>query len=193
MVLFHHITAAIGSLGSVPIVLCYNFVQLSTFLRSGLLSSRGLHSAPLHCFPLDPLTPLDVLTLPHPSSDSASESASDSESVVVDSAALSFAVSRSIPSCYHHRRDTLSPSFCVALSQRSRIDRVAMYCATVFCLLVMTFRIPSNPASLMASFRVGYAQYPSSLLRGCLHVIRSAAPCWNLSRARSILGVSTHV
>ena len=119
----------------------------STFHRSSLSSSRGLHSAPLHSAPLDPLTPLDVLTSPHPSSDSASGSSSDSDSVVLESAALSFAVSRSIPSCSYYRRDTLSPILCVPCSQRYRIGRDTMYCETVFCLLVMAFQMPSNPAS----------------------------------------------
>ena len=68
-----------------------------------------------------------------------------------------------------------------------------MYFATIFYLLVMDFLIPLNPASLMASFRGGYTQRPYPLLRGCLPVICRTAPCWKLSRSRSILGVSTHV
>ena len=74
----------------------------STFLRSVPSSSGGIRSAPLHSYPLGPLTPPP----PHPSSDSTS----DSEFVVVVSAALPFAFSRSIPSCSHHRCDTLTPS-----------------------------------------------------------------------------------
>ena len=53
--------------------------------------------------------------------------------------------------------------------------------------------ILSNPASLMASFRGGYAQRPPPPLRGCLPVSRRADPCWKLFRARYILRVSTHV
>ena len=68
-----------------------------------------------------------------------------------------------------------------------------MYCAAVFCLLMMDFLIPSKPASLVASFRVGYAQCLSPLLRSCLPLIRRADLCWKLSRACSILGVSNHV
>ena len=82
-------------------------------------------------------------------SNSASDSTSDSVSIVVESAALYFSVSRSIPSFYHHPRDTLAPFLCMARSQRSRIGRVAMYCATVFCLLVTAFQIPSNPHGLL--------------------------------------------
>ena len=68
-----------------------------------------------------------------------------------------------------------------------------MYYATVFCLLVMAFRIPSNPASCMAYFRGGYVHSPSPPIRGCFLVIRHSAPYRKLSRARSIRGVSTHV
>ena len=97
-------------------VLCCRL--FSTFRWSGPSSSRVLHSAPLHSASLDPLTPLEALTSPHPSSDSASDSdySSDSDCIVVDSTALSFAVSRSISSCYHHCRDTLAPVLCMARS-----------------------------------------------------------------------------
>ena len=90
--------------------LCTYFIVLlcstcfSTFPRSDLSSSRGIHSDPLHFSPLDPLTP------PYLSSDSTSDPASDPESIVVVSAFLPFYFSRSIPSCFRHCRDTLVPS-----------------------------------------------------------------------------------
>ena len=45
---------------------------------------------------------------------------------------LSFPPSISIPSCPHHRRETKSPVLQTDRSQRSRIGRVVIYCATVF-------------------------------------------------------------
>ena len=38
-------------------------------------------------------------------------------------------------SCYHHFLETHVPGLCTSSSQRSRIGRVAIYCAIVFCLL----------------------------------------------------------
>ena len=111
--------------------------------------SQGLTLAPIHYTPLDPLTPLDVLLFSPPTSVSASTSTSasdstsdsDSESVARASAARSVDVFKSIPLLSYHCRDTLAPALCVACSQRSRIGHVVMYCVTVFCLLVMAFRI----------------------------------------------------
>ena len=68
-----------------------------------------------------------------------------------------------------------------------------MYCATVFCLLVMAFQIPSKPASCIAFFRGGYVHCNLPPLRGCLLVIQFAALCMKLYIARSILEVSTHI
>ena len=63
-----------------------------------------------------------------------------------------------MPSCYHHIRYTIAPGRRVALSQRSIIGRVSIYYATVFCVLVTDFLIPSNSASISASVRGGYSQ-----------------------------------
>ena len=115
----------------------------------------------LYSAPLDPLTPLYVLLSSSPTSGSASTSvsvstsASGSEYVARASAARSFSVSRFIPSWSHYLWDTLDPSLCLSRSQRSIIGRIAMYCATIFYLLVTDFLIPSNPESCMASFRGG--------------------------------------
>ena len=122
--------------------------------------SQGLTLALLHSAPLDPLTPLDVLLSSSLSSGSAytstssSDSISDSESESV-SAARSFAISQSIPFCSPHRLDTPAPLLCVARSHRSRSGRVAMYCATVFCIFVIDFLISVNPTSFMAPAREG--------------------------------------
>ena len=69
-----------------------------------------------------------------PSSYPIVSSTSDSTAV-----ALLFAPSKSRPACYHHCRDILSPVLRADRSQRSRIGRITIYCATVFCLLMMYF------------------------------------------------------
>ena len=117
--------------------------------------AQGSTLALLHSAPLDPLTPLDVILSPPPTSgsgststyasDSTSDSDSESESVSRASAAHSFAVFKSMPFCFHHRQNTFSPALCVVRSQRPIIGRVAMYCATVLCLLVMDSRISITP------------------------------------------------
>ena len=58
------------------------------------------------------------------------------------SAALFFEPSKYIPACSHHRCYTLAPGLRADCSQRSRIGCVAIYYATVFCLLVMYFPTP---------------------------------------------------
>ena len=125
---------------------CY-FV--SPFLNSGLLSLYGgVHSStPLHSATLYPLAPLD-------SSPPKYKYESDYESVAASAALLS-ASYKSMPDCSHNRRDTLSPGRRVDRSQRSRIGHVTIYCATVFCLLMMDFLIPSKPASPIASSNGG--------------------------------------
>ena len=103
------------------------------------------------------------------------------------------APSKSRPACSHHLQDNLAPGLRADRSQRFRIGRVAIYCANVLCLLVMYFLIPMNPASTIAYSNGGYSQLPPTRLLGCLLVSRRATLCWKLPRARSILGVSTHV
>ena len=107
--------------------------------------------------------------------------------------ALFFAPYKSRPTCYHHLRDTLAPSLRADRSQSSRIGRVAIYCATVFCLFLMYFPVPLKPDSVSASSNGWYYQLPSPCLLICLMVSRRATLCWKLLRAQSILGVSTHV
>ena len=124
--------------------------------------SQGSTLAPLHSAPLDTLTPLDVLLSSSLSfsSGSASTSTSPSDSISDSnsesaSAARSFDVSQSMPFWYYQLLDTLSPPLVVVRLHRSRIGRVAMYCATVFCLFVIYFLIYVNPASFMAPTREG--------------------------------------
>ena len=125
-------------------------------------------SAPIHSAPLDPLSPLDSSSPPESLFDSKSDSASKSNSeTVAASAALFFAPYKSMPACYHHHQDTLTPVCLVARSQRSIIGRVAIYCATVFYLLVTNFLIPLKPDSPIVSVRGGYSQLPPPRLRGC--------------------------
>ena len=108
----------------------------------------GHYSSPPPSSPLKPLAPLNSYS--PPISKSKSNSVSDSETVA-DSAALLFAPYKSMPAYYHHRRDTHAPGCRVDFSQRSIIDRVAIYCATVFCLLVTDLLIPSKPDPSLAS------------------------------------------
>ena len=123
---------------------------LPCFLPVVFLGSYS--SASLNSTLLDLLTPLDSSSPPnflfYSNSDSDTIAASD---------ALFFTTARSMPACSHHRQYTLAPGYQVACSQRSRIGRVAIYCATVFCLLVNNFLIPSKPASSIASDRVRYS------------------------------------
>ena len=58
---------------------------------------------------------------------------------------VSLPPNKSITSCSHHHRDTLATGRRVAHSHRSRIGRVAIYCVTLFCLLVTDFLIVYSP------------------------------------------------
>ena len=83
-------------------------------------------------------------------------------------------------SCSHHRRDTLTTGWQVARSLRSIIGCVTKYSATVICLLVTDFLIPSKTASLSDSSRSGYSQLPSvRRLCGCFPVMLLVILFWN--------------
>ena len=116
-----------------------------------LFTSHWSTLAPLHSAPLEPLSPLSEFRASS-SYMSVPNSESDSESV---SAPLAFAFSQSIPFWSHHLIVTLAPLICVVPSQRSRSGRVAMYCATVFCLMFIDVRTSLKPASFMAPSREG--------------------------------------
>ena len=64
--------------------------------------------------------------------------------------ALSLAPYSSIPACSCHRTPNRYPCFLSAASQRSRSNHVAIYYATVFCLLRMYVFIGSNPACALS-------------------------------------------
>ena len=81
------------------------------------------------------------------SSPSVSAPDSDSDSVA---APLAFAFYQSIPVWSHHLIVTRAPSLCFFPSQRSRSGRVAIYCATVFCLLFIYVLTSVSPASFIA-------------------------------------------
>ena len=126
-------------------------------LDSGLCSILYLfnphaHSsalAPLHSDPLDPLALLV-------SSRSSSPSVSVSDPPVLScSTPFDFAVPQSMSAWFHHLIGTFAPSFALAPSHRSRSGRVEMYCATVFCLFAIDFRMSVSPASRMAPTRDG--------------------------------------
>ena len=108
-------------------------------------------------------------------------------------ASISLAPYKSISFWYHHRCETQAPGNQTDRSQRSRISRVTIYCATVFCLRFVYTLISSKPASSIAATSGGYSHPPYPRLCGLLTVIRRATLYWNLPRARCIWGVRTHV
>ena len=153
---------------------------------------EGLGSIILRPAPLDPLAPWYSSSPPPPASPSGSSSDSVPASDA-DTAACFCAPSRSILVCFHHRQYTCMPGRRVACSHRYRIGRVAIYCATVFCLRIIDVRIPTIPASLITPASGGHIQLPSFLCRGFLPVIFLATLDWKLSRAFSICGVKAQV
>ena len=163
MVSFHPITVATRSLDSVPL-LCQVATLYSWPHSWTVVISRGIPSSSPIAF-------------------SPSNSAAD----------LFCAPYKSKRSCSNHHRYTHAPSLQVDRSQRSIIRRVAIYCATVLCLLVMYVPNSSKPASTISSSKYGYSQLQSPRLSGCLQVSRWATLCQKLLRSRSILGVNTHV
>ena len=111
----------------------------------------------LHSAPLEPLPPRDASS-PVPLAVPSGVSASDSESVSVNSGSAASSVAsafslypfQSIPVCSHHRLGTRAPVRLSAFSQRSRIGRVAINCVTVFCRRRINVRIRTIPTSFIA-------------------------------------------
>ena len=66
-------------------------------------------------------------------------------------AAASRAPARSIPTCSHHRISTCAPIALSNPSHRSSSERVAIYCATVFCCRLIYSYIVNNPASSISA------------------------------------------
>ena len=147
MVVFHPRTAATRSLESVALnmLVCYCVPPPALLARR---HSRVIPSS----------SPIDS-----PQSESAAATA-----------ALFFSPSKSRLACSNHRQETLAPGLRADLSQRSRIGRVAIYCRTVFYLLVMYLPIPLKADWTIASLNVGYYQLPPPRILGCLLVSRRA-------------------
>ena len=147
MSLFH-----VRVITSVPaVVSCYMKVKLLVIFRRA---------------PLDPLAPRDASSPVPPAVPPLASSVSDSESVNVFGlgsaatsdvavSALSRAPFQTITVCSHHLRATRVPGCLVAFSHRTRIGRVAINCATVFCLLMIDVRTRTIPASFVAPANEG--------------------------------------
>ena len=108
-----------------------------------------VHSSALALLHSALLDPLALLSSSRSSSPSVSIPVSV-PSVLPVSTPFALAVSQSIPACSYHLSGTFAPSLALAPSHRSRSGRVAMHCATVFCLLIIDVQIYVNPASFMA-------------------------------------------
>ena len=70
-------------------------------------------------------------------------------------AAFSLAAFQSIPVCSHYIIGTCVPGCLSATSHRPRIGRVAINCATVFCLRMIDVLIRTTPASFITPSRDG--------------------------------------
>ena len=112
----------------------------------------------LHPAPLEPLAHRDASSPVPLTVSSVASSALDSESVnaffpgsaaSAAASSLSLAPFQSIPVCYHQRLGTRDPGRLFAFSHRSRIGRVAINCATVFCLRRIEVQIRTIPASFI--------------------------------------------
>ena len=107
--------------------------------------------------------------------------------------AVSLAPAKSITDCFHHRIPTCAPLFLYATSQRSKIDRVAIYCAAIFCLYQMQVSIGSNPASSISTSAKVYSQLLSNPRHVSLPVSCLINWYWRPPRTRPMLGITTHV
>ena len=95
-----------------------------------------------------------------------------------DSDVVYLAPFRSITACSNHRISACSPCFLSAASQRSRSDRVAIYCATVLWPRWMYVSIGSNPASDISASAEVYSHFPSSLRHGSFPISIRATWSW---------------
>ena len=92
-----------------------------------------------------------------------------------------------------HLLATHAPGILTFSSHRSRIGRVAMYCATVFCLFITYSPISLHPYSCIAVSSGGYYQLSSTFRFDCLPVILMDTMCWNPTRAWPMRGVINHL
>ena len=131
----------------------------------------GQSSAPLYSAPLEPLAPRDSSSPVPPATPPGVaalvfESESESEPIKIGSAASSssspsFAAAfylytlKSIPVCSHHLLGTRAPGCLSDTSHRPIIGRVAINCATMFCLRRIDVLTRTTPASFIAPARDG--------------------------------------
>ena len=107
--------------------------------------------------------------------------------------AVSLSPAKSIPDCSHHRIPTCAPYFFYTTLQRSKIDRVAIYCAAIFYLYQMQVSIGSNPASYISASSKVYSHLLSILRHGSRPISFLINWSWRPPRTRPMLGVTTHV
>ena len=96
-----------------------------------------------------PLTVLAVVSASALDSKSVNSFAPGSAASAAASA-FSLAPFQSTPVCSYHRLCTRATGRLISFSHRSRIDRVAINCANVFCLQRIEVRILTIPASFIA-------------------------------------------
>ena len=92
------------------------------------------------------------------------------------------------PPYSYHLLITHAPLHRAASRHISKICLVAMYRATVFCLLEMYISISSKPTSLIASSNGRYFHIPSSRRRCCFSIIHYATRWWNPPRVLQMRG-----
>ena len=93
--------------------------------------------------------------------------------------AACLAPARSMPSCSHQLFAKHIPVIRTVSSHRSRMFRIAMYCAIIFFLLRKYSPISSNPNFCIDVSSGGYSQLPYTCRCGCLPIICCSALCLN--------------
>ena len=94
-------------------------------------------------------------------------------------AAVYLVPTRLMSACYHHCIPTRSPGVRFVPSHRFIIDRIEMYCATVFCLRQIHSFIIWKIASYLATAAEVYSHLPSVFRRGSCLVRRRLTCSWN--------------
>ena len=108
-------------------------------------------------------------------------------------AAASIAPTRLMTACSYNHIPTRTPGALSEPSHRSSSDRVAMYCANVFCRRRMYSSIVWNPASSLAIAAEVYVHPPSGFCRGICPARRIATWSWKPHMALPIQGVTSQV
>ena len=108
-------------------------------------------------------------------------------------AAASHSPDGSIPSCSHHRILTCALGALSDPSHRSNIDRVSIYCATVFWRRLTYSSIVKKPAASLATAAKFYFHVPSVFLHRSFPVSRLANWVRNPPRSVPMQGVNTQV